>query len=121
MVQEDKSVAAAAEVGTIVGAEGKLISPIGTSVVVSDAPNTTLGDIVVNQFPEPVQKTLESLIKSVDTAVGTGAKAQMASTQALGEKLQSLQVGEAALLPKIVLYVIVGGGLLMVAGRFLKR
>ncbi len=121
VTQEDKSVATSAQAGTIMGAEASQINPIGTSVVVSGAPNTTLGDIVVNQFPEPVAKSFSDLLHTVDTAVGTGAKVQMAASEALGQKLSDLQVGEAGLLPKIMLYLAVGGGLLLIAGRFLKR
>ena len=56
VVQEDKSVAAAGDAQNILGAESKQITALPTSVVVSDAPNTTLGDIVFNQFPEQVAR-----------------------------------------------------------------
>ena len=122
VTQEDKSVSTAAEAGNIIGAEGSLteINPIGTSVVVSDAPNTTLGDIVVNQFPEAVRSTVSDLIRSVDSAVSSSAQAQMASTEALGQKLSDLQIGEASLLPKLMLYGMVALVLIPVVKRFLK-
>ena len=119
LTQEDKSVQAAGDAQNIVGSEGVLASP--TSVVVSGAPNTTLGDIIFNQFPETVAETVGALVKSVDTAVGVTSAAQLESTQALGQKLSDLQVGEAAILPKIILYVVLGGGAIFLGSRFMKR
>ena len=120
-VQEDKSIQAAGDAQNIVGAEAKLIQASPASVVVSDAPNTTLGDIIFNQFPEQVAETVGALVQSVDRAVSVTAASQLASTQALGQKLSDLQVGEAAILPKIILYVVLGGGAIFLGSRFMKR
>jgi len=121
VVQEDKSVQAAAEAQNILGAESKQVTAYPTSVIVSDAPDTTLGDIVFNQFPEAVQRTVADLVRMTETAVTTSSQAQLKSTQALGEKLGELQIGEAAILPKIVLYVALGGVALVIGLRMLKR
>jgi len=121
VVQEDKSIQAAGDAQNIVGAEAKLIQASPASVVVSDAPNTTLGDIIFNQFPEQVAETVGALVQSVDRAVSVTAASQLASTQALGQKLSDLQVGEAAILPKIILYVVLGGGAIFLGSRFMKR
>ena len=119
LTQEDKSVQAAGDAGNIVGSEGVLASP--ASVVVSGAPNTTLGDIIFNQFPEQVAETVGALVQSVDRAVSVTSASQLASTQALGQKLSDLQVGEAAILPKIILYVVLGGGAIFLGSRLMKR
>jgi len=121
VVQEDKSVQAAAEAQNILGAESKQVTAYPTSVIVSDAPDTTLGDIVFNQFPEAVQRTVADLVRLTETAVTTSSQAQLKSTQALGEKLGELQIGEAAVLPKIALYIALGGVALVIGLRMLKR
>jgi len=121
VVQEDKSVQAAAEAQNILGAESKQVTAYPTSVIVSDAPDTTLGDIVFNQFPEAVQRTVADLVRMTETAVTTSSQAQLKSTQALGEKLGELQIGEAAVLPKIALYIALGGVALVIGLRMLKR
>jgi len=106
VVQEDKSIQAAGDAQNIVGAEAKLIQASPASVVVSGAPNTTLGDIIFNQFPEQVAETVGALVKSVDRAVSVTAASQL---------------GEAAILPKIILYVVLGGGAIILGLRFMKR
>jgi hypothetical protein len=120
VVQEDKSVQVGESAQTVLGAGAQqTVAQQGSFVV--DAPNTTLGDIVFNQFPEQVAATVGDLIGAVNKTVGLTSSAQLASTQALGQKLSDLQVGEAALLPKIILYLVVGGGALFIAAKVLKR
>lgn len=120
VVQEDKSVQVGESAQTVLGAGAEqTVAQQGSFVV--KAPNTTLGDVIFNQFPEQVAATVGQLVQSVDKAVGTTAAATLASTQALGQKLSDLQVGEAALLPKIILYLGVGGAILFIGLRMLKR
>ncbi len=97
VVQEDKSVATAGDAQNVIGSGASQINPIGTSVVVSGAPNTTLGDITVNQFPEQVEKTVGALVGSVNK-----------TTEALGATLAQQQLGEASQLPRIILYIGLG-------------
>ena len=120
VVQEDKSVQVGESAQTVLGAGAEqTVAQQGSFVV--DAPNTTLGDIVFNQFPEQVAATVGDLVGAVEKTVGLTSAAQLASTQALGQKLSDLQVGEAALLPKIILYLGVGGAILFIGLRMLKR
>jgi hypothetical protein len=120
VVQEDKSVQVGESAQTVLGAGAQqTVAQQGSFVV--DAPNTTLGDIVFNQFPEQVAATVGDLVGAVNKTVGLTSAAQLASTQALGQKLSDLQVGEAALLPKIILYLGVGGAILFIGLRMLKR
>jgi len=109
LTQEDKSVAAAGDAQNILGSGAKQIGA-GSGSIVVDAPNTRLGDIVFNQFPEAVQATIGSLIKSVDT-----------TTKTIGQSLSQQQLGGEANLPKIIMYVMVGGGIIFVASRIFKR
>jgi hypothetical protein len=120
VVQEDKSVQVGESAQTVLGAGAEqTVAQQGSFVV--DAPNTTLGDIIFNQFPEQVAATVGDLVGAVNKTVGLTSAAQLASTQALGQKLSDLQVGEAALLPKIILYLGVGGVILFIGLRMLKR
>jgi len=109
LTQEDKSISAAGDAENIIGAGGKQIGT-GSGSLIVDAPNTRLGDIVFNQFPEAVQETIGSLIKSVDT-----------TTKTVGQALSQQQLGGEANLPKIIMYVMVGGGIIFVASRIFKR
>jgi len=108
VVQEDKSVQVGESAQTVLGAGAEqTVAQQGSFVV--DAPNTTLGDIVFNQFPEQVAATVGELVGSVDK-----------TTAALSQSISEARLGEASVLPKIVLYV----GLAVaavVALRMLKR
>jgi hypothetical protein len=109
LTQEDKSVQAAGDAENVLGSGAKLTAG-GSGSLIIDAPNTTMGEIVFNQYPEAVQQTIASLIKSVDT-----------TTKTIGESLSQQQLGGEAILPKIILYLVVGGGLFFILGkRFLK-
>jgi hypothetical protein len=108
LTQEDKSVAAAGDAENIIGSGGRLTQASNSTIV--ESPNTTSGDIILNQFPEAVQNTLGSLIKSVDTSVKT-----------VGEAFTTQQIGGESQLPKIVLYMMVGLGVMLFASRMFKK
>lgn len=112
LTQVDSSVNAAGDAETILGS-GANLTQAQNSLVLGGANE---GEVIFNAFPEAVQRTVADLIKSVDKA-GQG---QLASTQALGQKLSDLQVGEASLLPKIMLYGIVGGVVLILGRKLIK-
>lgn len=108
LTQEDKSVAAAGDAENILGSGAKLTQASGSTVI--DNPNTTSGDIVVNQFPEAVQSTIGRLVSTVDTSIG-----------AVGQALSRQQIGGESELSKIVMYLVIGGGVIFLASRILKR
>ena len=105
LTQEDKSVSAASDARNVLGAGAQLAEPGGVV-----APNTQGGDIVFNQFPEAVAGTVAGLIKSVDT-----------TTQQLGQTLSRQQLGGETIMPKLVLYLTVGVGIMLIASRVFKR
>lgn len=108
LTQEDKSVAAAGDAQNILGSGASNIQVSEGSTYTR--PNTTEGDIILNQFPEAVQGTIGKLIGTVDTSVA-----------AVGQALSRQQIGGESELSKIVMYVVIGGGIILVAFRVLKR
>ncbi|MBA7518556.1 hypothetical protein ES705_10627 [subsurface metagenome] len=109
LTQEDKSVKVGGDAEIVLGAEAKL-SVAEPGGVVLDAPDTSGGDIVFNQFPEAVAGTVSELVKSVETTTGY-----------LGEALGRQQIGGETVLPKIVLYLTVGVGVMLIASRMFKK
>jgi len=110
VVQEDKSVAAAGDAKYVLGSGAQAIEASPTSVVLAGSPDTTLGDIVFNQYPEAVQKTVGQLVGSVDL-----------TTKALGQTLAQQQLGEASQLPRIVLYIGLGIVAVVALGMFRRK
>jgi hypothetical protein len=107
LTQEDKSVSAAGGAQNVLGSEAKLTQAAGS---VLELPNAKVGDIVFEQFPEAVKSTIAGLIGNVNT-----------TTQALGQTLAQQQLGGEAVLPKIVLYLVVGVGIIIIGSRVLKK
>lgn len=108
LTQEDKSVAAAGDAQNIVGAGANLTQVTDQGKI--ETPSTTSGDIIYNQFPEAVRSTMGDLISTV-----------RASTDTVGEALTTREIGGEQLLPKIVLYMMVGLGVMLFAGRMFKK
>lgn len=118
--QEDSSIQTAGDAQSILGKGATLQSTqseAGQGSVLIGAPNTTLGDVIFNQFPQAVAETVSSLIKSVDTS----ARQVGQQSNKLGEIISQQQLGSESNLPKVVLYVMVGGGLIYLASRILGR
>jgi len=109
LTQEDKSVKVGGDAEIALGAGAKL-STAETGGVVLDAPDTKGGDIVFNQYPEAVAGTVSELIKSSSIVTGQ-----------LGEALNRQQLGGETVLPKIVLYMTVGVGVMLIASRMFKK
>jgi hypothetical protein len=108
LTQEDKSVATAGDAQNIIGSGASNIQVSEGSTYTR--PNTTEGDIILNQFPEAVQSTVGKLISTVDTSIG-----------AVGQALSRQQIGGESELSKMVMYLVIGGGIIFVASRILKR
>jgi hypothetical protein len=107
LVQEDKSVSAAGDAENILGPNAQQILSEGSTIL--DRPNSGR-DIIVNQFPEAVKNTVGDLISSVDT-----------TTKTIGQALAQQQIGGESELSKIVMYLVIGGGVLLVTSRLISR
>jgi len=142
LTQEDKSIKVGGDAETILG-PGASLATAAPGGVVLDQPKTSGGDIIFNQYPEAVADTVSDLIKTVGTSVGllgqvssaaTGQLGQMftaatgqigqvssAATGQLGEALSRQQIGGETILPKLVLYLTVGVGVMLIASRMFRK
>ncbi|MBE3087675.1 MAG: hypothetical protein IMZ71_00940 [Chloroflexi bacterium] len=119
----------------------------GAGSFVVDATNTTLGDIIFNQFPEAVQNSISDLLMSNDAitkiigeSISRQQQLESGLTKSMGETLaQQQQFGVdltksidatltppesdgKSLSPSIILGLIVAGGLaLIMAKRLIKK
>lgn len=115
--QMDKSVKTAETVGTLLGPDAHLTEQnLEKSLMLS---TINQSDIIINQSNMP-ENTMSDLIRTVDNALIQMADTSIAATNVLGNKLESLSQGDVSVLPKIVLYIMIGGAILVVGRRFLK-
>jgi hypothetical protein len=118
VVQEDTSVKTGGDAANVLGSGASQTSASGSLLIT--APNTTLGDITMNQFPEAVQDSVAALVNTVDKAVSSSSQNQLASTAALSEKLSQVTLGDTSILPKLALYGLIAVVAVLIGRKALR-
>lgn len=134
--QVDESVQVAGDAQNILGSGAHLAltsnlksMTAGSGSFVVDATNTTLGDIIFNQFPEAVQDSIGDMLMSNDAvakAIGESISQQQQFgidlTKSIDATLTPPESDGKSLSPSIILGLIVAGGLaLLMAKRLIKK
>lgn len=125
----------------VIAEEAEILAGSGANVVVSYpqsvavSPQAKVGDIVVQPYSPEVRQTVSELIESVNIvseqtipvlvetfgeAIARTSEAGMRVTDVLGEKLQETQLGQAAILPGMAKYLLIGVVVIVIAGKVWK-
>jgi len=117
VTQTDQSIQAAESVDRILGSGSSSVEN-----VLSDAlqVSSNEGELTINQFPQSVADAVNSLVGAVDKSVSGSLAAQMNATNVLGSKLESLSQGDASVLPKLMLYGVIGIAVIVLGRKYLK-
>lgn len=119
LTQESADINAGAEVSGLLQGKGASYQTQDLQDSLQISGNNT-GEVVFNQFPEAVQNSVKDLVGVVKEAVTQSSQTQLASTQALGTKLQELSLGDTSIIPKIALYGLVALVVIVAGRKFLK-
>ena len=131
IMQDQRVIAEEAEI--LAGAGANVVVAYPQSVAVS--PQAKVGDIVVQPYSPEVRQTVSELIETVQLvstktipvlsetfsgAIERTSEAGMRATDILGEKLQETQLGQAAILPGVLKYILIAAVVIIVAGKVWK-
>jgi len=107
VVQEDTSVKTGGDAQNVLGQGASQVSASDSLLIT--APNTTLGDITMNQFPEAVQDTVKNLVGAVESTV-----------QGLSDVKAATVEGDIGQYSKMILYLVIGVSVVLIGRQFLK-